>query len=210
MRMINEYEVGRIAVDAVIFTVKDRELWVYLKTREKEPFLGQHELPGGLLLPRETAENTLARKLNEIVDSDTVFLEQFHTFTDPKRDPRTRTISIAFMALLPQEKVSDSLDHFHKLTKLPQLAFDHKQIVDKAHLYLRTKPNYVFARQFLPQYFPLNQLQTVYEAIAQRKLDNRNFRKKMLDSGLITKVAKVQSNVRHRPATLFRFSAQKV
>lgn len=198
------YETGRIAVDAVIFTIQDHKLMVYLNTREKEPYEGMAELPGGLLLSEETAEATLSRKLNDVIGSDQVFFEQFHTFTHPKRDPRVRTVSIAFIALVPKNKVAHT-EKFHSIDELPPLAFDHREIVDKAHRYLRNNLDHQFVKQFLPENFPLNDLQMVYEVISQKKIDNRNFRKKMLDSGVVKKVAKVQKNVMHRPAALYRF-----
>lgn len=199
-----KYEHGRIAVDPVIFTIKDRALSVYLNFREKEPFMGLAELPGGLLRPQETAEETLHRKLESIIGSD-VFFEQFHTFTQPDRDPRIRTVSIAFIALVAAEKVANS-QQFIELSKIPKLAFDHGKIVDLAHTYLKQNLNHNFAKQFLPRYFPLNDLQEVYEVIEGTPIDNRNFRKKMLDSGTVKKVAKKERNVSHRPAQLYTFT----
>jgi 8-oxo-dGTP diphosphatase len=200
----SQYEIGRIAIDPVIFTIKEQKLLVYLNTREKEPYKGLAELPGGLLLPSETAEETLSRKLKDVIGVGNVFFEQFYTFTNPKRDPRTRTVSIAFIALIPEDKIT-STEHFHKISKLPKLAFDHREIVMQAHEYLRQNLDHQFVKQFLPQHFPLNQLQMVYEVIGQKKMDNRNFRKKILDSGILKKVTKVQQNVSHRPATLYRY-----
>jgi 8-oxo-dGTP diphosphatase len=202
--MTNSYEHGRIAVDAAIFTIKDGQLFLYLNTREKEPFEGLAELPGGLLLPNETAEETLARKLKDVMGVSDVFFEQFHTFTDPSRDPRSRTISIAFIALLPADKIKEEAK-FVQIEALPKLAFDHQEIIQNAVGYLQQNIDHEFARQFLPEYFPLNDLQMVYEVITKEKFDNRNFRKKMVDSGIVKKVKKVQENVSHRPAALFKF-----
>ena len=91
---------AKVAVDAVIFTIHDDQLKVLLFTREKEPFQGKLELPGGLLLKKETANESLQRKLNGIID--TKALTQFHTFTNPDRDPRGRVISIGFFAFIEQ------------------------------------------------------------------------------------------------------------
>lgn len=197
------YEQGRIAIDPVIFTIKNQTLLVYLNTREKDPYKNTAELPGGLLLPNETAEGTLARKLKDIIGPDNIFFQQFHTFTKPKRDPRGRTISIGFIALLPPDKISN-VQNFYQLKNLPKLAFDHKEIIKMATDYL--KQNTVsFAKQFMPNFFPLNDLQMVYEVIGQQKLDNRNFRKKILDSEILERVKEIQVNVAHRPATLYKF-----
>ncbi len=191
-------------MDAVIFTIKDRKLLVYLNTREKEPYQGLAELPGGLLLAQETAEETLSRKLRDVTGMSDVFFEQFYTFTNPRRDPRMRTVSIAFIALLPEDKVTN-VANFQEIGQLPKLAFDHQEIIDLAFVYLQQNLDHQFAKQFLPRYFTLNNLQMVYEVIKQEKMDNRNFRKKILDSGVVKKVARIQKNVSHRPAALYRY-----
>jgi len=203
-KKINHYETANIAVNAVIFIIKDQKLWVYLSTREKAPFQNLLELPGGLLQPKETAEITLARKLKDITGVKNHFFQQFHTFTNPNRDPRSRIISIGFIALLAYDKVSNLKD-FHQIDALPKLAFDHKEIIDRAIKYLKLNIDSQFVDQLMPNSFPLNDLQIVYEVIEGKKLDNRNFRKKILNSGLIQKAKIVQKNVNHRPASLYQF-----
>lgn len=198
------YEEGKIAVDAVIFTVKNGELLVCLNKRDKPPFAGMQELPGGLLLKSETAEETLSRKLKEITGIQKIFFQQFYTFTSPKRDPRGRTVSVGFIALVSQDKLSE-LDNFYSLKSLPKLAFDHKEIIGKAKAYLSTNMESKLVKEFLPDVFPLNDLQTVYEVIGGKKLDNRNFRKKMLSSGFVKQVRETQKGVAHRPAALYKF-----
>lgn len=199
-----KYEQLRTAVDPVIFTIKNQKLLVYLNTREKEPHKNLAELPGGLLLIDETAEETLRRKLKDII-GDNVFFQQFYTFTDPKRDIRYRTISIGFIALVSQDKITD-LKNFHPVDNLPRLAFDHKEIIEKAIGYLKQNLNGQLIKQFMPAYFPLNDLQAVYEVIEQKKFDNRNFRKKILGSEMVKKIKKIQKNVAHRPASLYQYS----
>lgn len=202
---MQNYETGKIAVDAVIFTIKNRELLVYLSTRDKDPYKNLSELPGGLLLSNETADETLSRKLKSIITNADVFFDQFYTFTDPKRDPRQRTISIGFIALVSQEKISND-QNFYEINNLPKMAFDHKKIIDKAYKYLQKNLDYRFAKQFLPLTFPLNDFQMIYEVINQKKIDNRNFRKKILNSGVIKKAKTKQSSVSHRPANLYQYS----
>lgn len=198
------YERGRIAIDVVILTIKDQKLFVYLNTREKEPFKSLAELPGGLLLTHEAAEQTLARKLKDVIGVEDIFFQQFYTFTEPNRDPRGRTISIGFIALVPEDKVKNA-NNFYTLTNFPKLAFDHQKIIEEAITYLKQNTDNQIVKHFMPAYFPLNDLQRVYEIIRQRKLDNRNFRKSILDSGIIEDTGKIQQNVAHRPASLFRY-----
>lgn len=199
-----QYEQARVGVDAVIFTINEDELLVYLNKREKEPFNGLAELPGGLLLHNETAEETLLRKLSDTIGDHNVYYQQFHTFSDPNRDPRMRTITVGFIALVAGDKVAD-IHKFHKLSQLPPTAFDHGLIIRKAAEHLKRNMDAKIISQFMPQYFPLNDLQKVYEAIGEVRLDNRNFRKKMLNMGVIKKLDKKEEGVTHRPAALFKF-----
>lgn len=197
------YENSRVAVDAVVFTIKNGALMVCLEIREKSPFKGMYQLPGGLLQKSETAEETLERKLNGMFGSK-VYFQQFHTFTSPKRDPRERTITIGFMALVNGDKVGDS-QTIVPVKKLPEMAFDHKEIIMTAYKILRENPETKIVKEFMPTHFPLNDLQKVHESITEEKLDNRNFRKKMIDGGLVEKSNKIQKNVSHRPALLYKF-----
>ncbi len=198
------YETAKVAVNAVIFSIKDQRLMVYLNKREKEPFLNYLELPGGLLHPKETADETLLRKLKGVFGIKKQYFWQFHTFTDPKRDPRNRTISIGYIALVSNIKSAD-LEYFYPINALPKLAFDHEKIINKASEFLKKNIDNRLISQLVPKVFPLNDIQTVYEVISQKKMDNRNFRKKILNSGVIKKVKVVQKNVKHRPASLYQF-----
>ena len=202
--MNKEYETVKVAVDAVVFTVRKERLHVLLRTREKEPFKGLLELPGGLLWPQETAEETLHRKLKETVGHTGIFLRQFHTFTKPDRDPRGRTISIGFVALVSEEKITESTGWF-ALDELKKLAFDHLHIIHAAREYLKENLTPALVKHFLPALFPLNKLQEVYELLEEKKYDNRNFRKKMLSSGIVEETQQIEKEVSHRPAKLFRF-----
>jgi 8-oxo-dGTP diphosphatase len=124
------YAKARIAVDPVIFTISDTTLKVLLQKREKEPFKNKYELLGGLIDQNEGAKETLKRKLKEVLDTDKFFFKQFHTFTWPKRDPRERIISIAYVALI--EKNNANNKNWFEINDLPSLAFDHKEIIERA------------------------------------------------------------------------------
>jgi 8-oxo-dGTP diphosphatase len=201
-----EYEKGRIAVDAVIFTIVNGTLMVYLHKREVEPFMGKYELLGGLLKKNERAEDTLMRKLKETIGDYRIYFEQFHTFTEPDRDPRGRTVSVGFIALVNSENI-DSMDNWHDINGLKKLAFDHSVIIQKAREHLRENVEHLVVKQFMPKYFPLNDLQIVYEIISDKKYDNRNFRKQMLGMGIVKETDKIQKKVAHRPAKLYMFTS---
>ncbi|MDE1873877.1 MAG: NUDIX hydrolase [Candidatus Micrarchaeota archaeon] len=202
-----DYETARVAVDPVVFTVAGKELLVLLNTREKAPFAGRHELPGGLLLKGEEPEAELERKLRRLFNNRNVYFTQFRTFYESSRDPRMRTVSMGYLALVPQEMVSDRSVWF-SASKLPPLAFDHAAIIGEARSYLKKNISALIARQLLPARFPLNQLQQVYEAIEGIRYDNRNFRKKMLHEGIVEATSELMSGSSHRPPRLYKFKAQ--
>ncbi len=202
--MVQKYEKSRIAVDMVILSIHEGGLKVYLEDREKVPFTGKKELPGGLLRPDETAEQTLERKLKQVLGKGNIFFTQFYTFTGPKRDPRERTVSIGFIALVNENVIKDHSCWYS--ADVMGLAFDHKDIVMKAREYLKNNINSLIVSQFLPKEFPLNKLQEAYEVIEDKKYDNRNFRKKMISSGIVVESDKMEENVSHRPAKLFKFA----
>ena len=197
-----QYELAYVGVDPVILTIRSGKLYVYLCCREKEPFKGMEELPGGLLRGNETAEETLRRKLNEVVGE--VYFEQFYTFTAPKRDPRERAVSVGFVALVSCDKVRLQ-EGWIEVEGLGELAFDHREIIDKALKFLQRGISVTMARAFLPSLFALNSLQEVYEVVEGKSYDNRNFRKKMINSGLVEETDEREKGVSHRPAKLWKF-----
>jgi 8-oxo-dGTP diphosphatase len=201
--MKSEYESANVAIDAVIFTIGEGKLKVFLNEREKEPFYGQYELPGGLILQKESAEETLKRKLKDILSKEVHFM-QFHTFTNPDRDPRRRTISIGFIALMDSDKIKDK-NKWYDIGSLPKIAFDHRLIIEKAKRYLAENIDSNIVRHFMADEFPLNKLQEIYEAINDKKYDNRNFRKSMIRLGIVKSIGRMEKNVSHRPAELYKF-----
>jgi 8-oxo-dGTP diphosphatase len=198
------YEESRIAVDPVIFTIHEDKLKVFLHIREKEPFKNRLELPGGILFNEETAEQTLARKIDDMFNIKKVFFQQFFTFTSPDRDPRERTVSIGFIALINSQKIKD-FSGWHDYSSLKNLAFDHKEIIDKARDYLKKEINSLIIKHFMPELFPLNDLQKIYEIIESKNYDNRNFRKKMINNKIVVETSKIENQVSHRPAKLYKF-----
>lgn len=203
--MANErYETAKIAVDPVIFTIHNRTLKVLLHTREKEPFLGMKELPGGLLLQGETAEESVRRKLKQLTGYEHLYVKQFNTFTEPHRDPRERVVSIGFLSLINDNKIKE-LATWHNVDEIDQLAFDHKKILEAARARLQKDVDSSIVKHFMPKRFPLNALQEVYEILEGKKYDNRNFRKRVITAGIVQETDQVEQSVSHRPALLFQF-----
>jgi 8-oxo-dGTP diphosphatase len=200
-----------LTTDVVLFTLRDATLQLLLIRRRNPPFQGQWALPGGFLDMDEDLAACALRELKEETGIGNVYLEQLYTFGAPGRDPRERVISVAFYGLAPSESItlrpaSDATEAaWFAFNELPQLAFDHRQIVDKAHERLVAKLDYsTIAFQFLPKQFTLSELQDVYEIIRSEPLDKRNFRKWILGRDLIEETGGERRNGSHRPAKLFR------
>jgi 8-oxo-dGTP diphosphatase len=143
-------------------------------------------------------------------------LEQLYTFGEPNRDPRTRVITVSYIALIDSEKISlkastdaISADWFD-IDSLPKLGFDHDVIINYAKERLRSKLSYSnIAFSLLPKYFTLTQAQKVYEIILGHALDKRNFRKELETLGLVKETEKMLDGVAHRPAKLYTLSDKK-
>ncbi|MFH1400335.1 MAG: NUDIX domain-containing protein [Nanoarchaeota archaeon] len=198
------YAKAFIGVDAAIFTLHDHHLKILLHRREKEPFRGRWELPGGLVRDAESAEERIQSKLAELTGRDDLYFEQFHTFTAPDRDPRGRAVSVAYIALVCCDTITD-FSMWHDCAALPSLAFDHRDIIASARAFLAANLDSIITKQFLPPRFPLNLLQEAYQIIRSERYDNRNFRKRMIASLAVEETKEVEQGVSHRPARLFRF-----
>ncbi len=205
-----------VAVDCVVFGLDEGELKVLLVERAWEPFKGHWALPGGFVHLGETADEAARRELREETGIRNLFLEQLYTFSDIDRDPRERVISIAYYALVKPSDYSllastdaAKADWFSSL-QVPPLAFDHQKILQTARERLKGKVRYQpIGFELLPPKFTMSQLQRLYEAILERPLDKRNFRKKVRGLDLLLPLNEVIREGRHRPAQLYCFHAQK-
>lgn len=210
------YELPGVTVDLVIFTVELDKLKVLLVKRAEEPFTGYWSLPGGFLKAGESLDDAALRVMEDKTGVKEVYLEQLYTFGKPERDPRSRVITVTYFALIPwkhllqpeSKKVTDLT--WHPVDELPALAFDHKEILEYAVNRLRAKAGYSnIVYGLLPEYFRLSDLQKMYEIILNKKLDKRNFRKKILESGLLQSTGQKAILGAHRPAMLYQFKKRE-
>jgi 8-oxo-dGTP diphosphatase len=211
------YEQPGITVDLVIFTVNDAKLKVLLVKRAEEPFAGSWSIPGGFLQIGESLEEAAIRVMKDKTGVKEVYLEQLYTFGAPDRDPRARVITVTYFALIPwkdllqpeSKKVIDLT--WQPVDTLPGLAFDHTEILTYAVNRLRAKAGYSnIVYGLLPDQFRLSDLQKIYEIIINKKLDKRNFRKRMLATGLLKETGKKDISGAHRPAMLYKFKKKEV
>lgn len=214
----NRNNVPLLAVDTVVFTVLKGKLSVLLIQINMGPYKDKWAVPGSLVKEKETLDEAAVRVLSEKANLKNIFLEQLYTFGDPDRDVRSRSVSVAYFALISSpEKLEVSTLKYYKGTewfpieKLPELAFDHKKIIGTAHKRLKGKLSYTnIAYSLLPEEFTLTQSQKVYEVILGRHLDKRNFRKKINSLDIVEQLDKKQTDVIHRPATLYRFKNREL
>lgn len=211
-----EYPRPALTVDCAVFGLDEGDLQVLLIRRGLEPFVGRWALPGGFVHLDETLEEAARRELEEETGLRKVFLEQLFTFGAIDRDPRQRTVTVAYYALvkLSDHRVKAATDAadaaWFAVTDLPDLAFDHREIFDVALARLKAKVRYQpIGFELLPRKFTLTQLQRMYETILERKLDKRNFRKKILVMDLLVELDEVQKDVAHRAARLYKFDDRR-
>ncbi|MDH3352428.1 MAG: NUDIX hydrolase [Gammaproteobacteria bacterium] len=206
-----DYPHPAVTTDIVIFTIRQDELKVLLIKRALPPHQGAWALPGGFVNLDESLEEGARRELAEETGVSGVYLEQLYTFGRPDRDPRERVITVAYYALIPTDTIeiraatdAEGVSWFG-MNELPELAFDHREILDMAQRRLVDKLDYsTIAFQFMPKEFTLPELQQVYELILGEALDKRNFRKRILSLGLVMETGKERKAGAHRPAKLYR------
>lgn len=213
----NVYEQPGVTVDLAIFTVIQNKLKAMLIKRADAPFRDSWAMPGGFLMRGESLEQAAHRVLNEKTGVKNVYMEQLYTFGDPRRDPRTRVITVAYFALIPWENLNQPESKkiagltWSSVDQLPKLAFDHRKILNYAVKRLRAKASYSnIVYGLMPGHFRLSELQTMYEIIIDDKLDKRNFRKRMLATGLLQETGKKDLSGAHRPARLYQFKKMEI
>ncbi len=208
----SKYDRPSVTVDVVIFTLLERELNVLLVQRKHWPYEGYWAIPGGFINMDEGLEQAARRELEEETGMRDVYLEQLYTFGNPKRDPRTRVISVAYFALISSDTQSirssdESTEvRWFPVRRLPgQLAFDHEAILASAMDRLRSKLEYTtLAFQLLPEVFSILELKHIYEQILGEKLDKGNFYRKIKDANVLEDTG-MRREGRGRPTALYRF-----
>lgn len=203
-----------VTTDCVIFGFDGERLQVLLIERGIEPFKGRWAFPGGFIKMDETAEEGALRELKEETGMENAFIQQFHTFSNPLRDPRERVITIAFYALVRIQEVKGGDDaasaRWFPLDEIPALAFDHDHMLRMATQRLRQEIHFhPIGFELLPKKFTLRELQSLYEAILDITFDRRNFAKKMLHLEILNELDETVWPTPKREAKLFSFNAGK-
>lgn len=211
----------RLAVSTVIFALSPDEgterpsLRLPLVRRLREPGRGRWALPGGWLPADEALEGAAARTLEETTGLTPKYLEQLYTFGAVDRSPGERVVSVVYWALVHSDEVeravADENVQWFDEDVLPDLAFDHREIIDYALERLRTKLEYSrIAHAFLGETFTMTELRAVHEVVLRKRLDPANFRRTMEASGSLVDTGERLSGTRHRPPALYRFNTASV
>lgn len=214
----------KVGVDNVIFSVdtSQNRLLVLLVMRQQEPFLGQWCLPGTLVRQGEALEDAAYRILAEKIRVKNLYLEQLYTFGGPNRDPReamdsygVRYLSVSYFALVrfyEAELIADKVSGiaWYPVKQVPQLAFDHNQILSYGHRRLRNKLEYSpVAFEVLPEVFTLSDIFQLYATVlGETFCDYSNFRARLLKLGFLCDTGLKVSRGAGRPASLYRFDAE--
>lgn len=209
-----KYPHPSVTTDCVIFGFDGVKLKVLLIERGCEPYKGRWAFPGGFMKMDESAEEGARRELEEETGLKAAYIKQFHTFTEPDRDPRERVITIAYYALVRIQDVKGGDDAakalWFDLEDVPSLAFDHDRILRKAMQELRKQIHFEpIGFELLPEKFTMSALQHLYEAILDVKFDRRNFSKKMLHFGLLEPLVEKATSKQARAASLFTFNEER-
>ena len=208
----------KVSVDAVVFGYSSKEgLSVLLINRGIQPFKGIWALPGGLVDNEESLESAVERELHEETGISIDYLEQLYTFGQPRRDPRNRTISVAYYGLVKPSAFylkasTDAGDAaWFNITNLPELAFDHDLIINKAIERLRGKIVYEpIGFELLDKKFPFSELEKLYTTVLDKPIDRRNFKKKIMRYGFLQETdERQQLKGAGRPGFLYQFNEKK-
>lgn len=209
-----KYPHPAVTTDCVIFGFDGVDLKVLLVERGLDPYKGRWAFPGGFLKPEESAEEGALRELKEETGLENAYIEQFHTYSAPNRDPRERVITIAYLALVKIQDVKggdDAADaQWFSVKNVPQLAFDHDLILRDALHRLRERIHFhPIGYDLLPEKFTIKELQALYEAILGIQFDRRNFAKKMLHLDILTQLDETVWPTPKREANLYSFNIKK-
>lgn len=217
MKIYSKYKKHLVAVDCIIFgyDIIEKQIKLLLIKRKFKPAKGKWSLAGGFVDAKESLNDAAYRILNTLTGLENIYMNQSCSYGDPARDPGARVISIAFSALITIRDIDPELArqnkaHWRSVNNLPDLIFDHSDMVKKAlsdlQNQIKVKP---LGFELLPEKFTLVQLQDLYEAINQKTSDRRNFRKKILSMGVLEKLDEKETRTSKKGAYFYKFNQKK-
>lgn len=203
-----------LSVDCVIFGFDENKLKVLLIRSDVKKFQGKWSLLGDLVRPLEGLDASAHRIVKQRTGLNDLYLEQMSAFGEVNRHPGGRVVTIVYCSLINIQnhrlKILDNELHWHDVNTITDMAFDHKFIFDKSYEWLQKRvQEHPLGFNLLPNKFSLRELQNLYEAILNIKLDRRNFRKKFFAMDCLIDLGQYEQNVSHRPGKLYKFNYLK-
>jgi 8-oxo-dGTP diphosphatase len=204
--------IDALSIDCLIFGFKKGELDILLVQHGEGISKGKWALPGGWIRYNESVNDAAVRLLHDLTGVSNIYMEQLGVFGDVERYPQKRVITIGYFALVKPENyrlhagftASDA--SWFKLSEVPHLPYDHNKILNTAVKHLKHKVRHEpIGFNLLPRKFTLHQLQELYEAVLETKLDKPNFRRKLMKMNLLAASKEKQKDVSHRAASLYKF-----
>jgi 8-oxo-dGTP diphosphatase len=204
--------IDALSIDCLIFGFKKNELDILLVQHGEGISKGKWALPGGWIRYNESTDDAAARLLSDLTGVSHIYLEQLRSFGNVDRYPSKRVITIVYYALVKPENYTlhpgfTAADaQWFKISEVPELPYDHAEILENGLIHLKHKVRHEpIGFNLLPKKFTLLQLQELYEAILEKKLDKPNFRRKLMKMNLLDPCKEKQTDVSHRAANLYRF-----
>lgn len=215
-KIVAPYFRAAVSVDNVVFGFDKSGLNILLIYRGAEPYRNCWALPGDLISLDNDLISSAEKVLQDLTGLERLYMEQIQTFGNVDRHPYGRVFTVAYFALI---KIEDY--HLHPsswaeeaewfpIAEIPDLPFDHNEILAFAKNQLKTKiRRQPIGFELLPKHFTLTELQTLYESILETEFDVRNFRKRILSMDFISDTGLKQTSVTHRPAKLYKYNAKR-
>lgn len=203
-----------LSVDCIIFGFDESKLKVLLIRSDLKKYSGKWSLLGDLVFPSEDLDAAAYRILKQRTGLSDVYLEQVNTFGKVNRHPAGRVVTVAYCSLINVQhhklNILDNELHWHDIKNVTDLAFDHQQIFDTCLKQLQKRvQEHPLGFNLLPKKFSLRDLQNLYEAILDVKMDRRNFRKKFFSMDFLIDLDEMEQDVPHRPGKLYKFNFEK-
>lgn len=197
---LNYYFRSAFSVTCVIFTFHERELKVLLVKRNKEPYSDYYSLPAGMVYPNDSIDQKVNTVMQENTGSKNYYLKQIRAFADASRHPLGRVVSIGYYSFINYHdciltaREGEEVPQWFDLKAIPNLAFDHNEIIAAANRRVLAKMSTQLAGlEMLPEFFTLKQVQEMYEAALGHSLDKRNFRRKILAQEVVKETGELLS-----------------
>lgn len=201
-----------VSVDCVIFGYSDQNLRVLVMESDMPEFQGQLSLVGELVKANQTLEDCALEVIRECASLKQINLEELGTYSALDRHPYDRTITVGYYSLLKidEHNIVDIKNRglrWVDVNEIKEMAFDHFLILNDGLKMLRRRMRESpLGFSLMPRSFTMNELQKMYESVFVRKIDKRNFRRKLLKHGMLTDLNETQKDVSHRPAKLYSFN----